>query len=83
MQKEKRWWKNFSTFQIVAFILTILFVIGTIITIGILVNLKNKIDDTKDKNDQLEDVLKDKDKNQSAGAQNWQTLYEKQITDLI
>ena len=83
MQKEKKWWKNFSTFQIVAFILTILLVIGVIITIGILVNLKSKIDDTKDQNDQLENVLKDKDKNQSAGAQSWQALYEKQITDLI
>ena len=83
MQKEKKWWKNFSTFQIVAFILTVLFVIGTIITIAILVNLKSKIDDTKDKNDQLENVLDGKDKNQNADAQSWQALYEKQITDLI
>ncbi len=81
MQKEKKWWKNFSTFQIVAFILTILFVIGTIVTIAILINLKNKIDDTKDKNDQLENIMKDK--NQDTDAQSWMALYEKQITDFI
>ena len=81
MQEEKKWWKKFSAYQIVAFVLTILFVIGIIITIGVLVNLKNKTDAAKEKNKELEDIIKDKDKNQDATTESWQSLYERQIID--
>jgi len=81
MQEEKKWWKRFSTFQIVAFILTILFVIGTIITIAILVNLKNKIDDTKEKNDHIEEIANDKD-NTNTSSISWQKQFEKEIINL-
>lgn len=81
MQEEKKWWKNFSAYQIVAFILTILFVIGIIVTIAIMVNLKNKTDDAKKKNDELEDVMKGGDDTTTAATESWKALYERQIID--
>lgn len=78
MRKEKKWWKKFSAYQIVAFILTILFVVGIIITIGVLVGLKDKIDDTKKKNEELEESLQEETANSSSL---WQNIYEKEIID--
>lgn len=78
MQKEKKWWKKFSAYQIVAFVLTVLFIIGIIVTIGVLVGLKDKIDDTKKKNEELEDSLQEETASTSSF---WQKIYEKEIID--
>lgn len=74
MQEEKKWWKKFSAYQIVAFVLTILFVIGSIVTIAIIVSLKNKIDDRKKQNDEIEKVLPEQPESAS-----WQKIYENEI----
>lgn len=77
MHDEKKWWKKFNAYQIVTFILTILFVIGVIVTICLLVNLKQKTDDAKKKNDQIEDIL-----NKPEASSSWQHIYEKEIINL-
>ena len=81
MQEEKKWWKKFSVYQIVAFILTVLLVIGIIVTIAVLVNLKNKTNDLKEKNKEIEGVLGESEKS-STPMSAWQTLYEEQINNL-
>lgn len=73
--KEKRIWKKYSAFQIVAFILTVLLSIAIIVQIGIIINLKNKTQDTERRNEEIE---KSPTENQS-----WQICYLKSIENLI
>lgn len=62
MQEEKKWWKKFSAYQIVAFFLIILLFVAIIVTIGVMINIKSKTNDANKKNDQLEEVLDEGDK---------------------
>ena len=55
--KMKEKWKNLSTFQKVAIILTIILVIAIIIQIGVLVDYKEKIDQRRKENEQIEKIL--------------------------
>ena len=86
MQEEKKWWKKFSTFQIVSFVLIILFVIAIIVTIAIIVDLKNRTEDTKNKNDELDDILPDDEENQEEETpptteEGLKQIYMKKIID--
>jgi Na+-translocating ferredoxin:NAD+ oxidoreductase RnfG subunit len=56
MQKEKLW-KRFSVYQIVSFVLIVLLVLAICITIGVIVNLKSKIKNTQQKNEEIKELL--------------------------
>lgn len=54
---EKKWWKNYSVFQIVSIFLIALLVVAIIIELGIIISLKQKVDDANHKNEELEEML--------------------------
>lgn len=53
MEEKQKWWKKLSIFQITCIILIAILIIAIIVQIGIMINLKNKTDDTNDKNDDI------------------------------
>lgn len=53
MEEKQKWWKKLSIFQITCIILIAILIIAIIVQIGIIINLKNKTDDTSDKNDDI------------------------------
>ena len=56
-EKKEKWWKKFSTFQLVCIVLIVVLVIAIIVEICVIVNLKDKIQNTQDKNDEIESQL--------------------------
>lgn len=61
MEKEK---KKFSAFQIVSIILIAILIIAIIVQIGIMINLKHKINNTKEKNDEIsQSIILNTDRN--------------------
>ena len=59
--EEKKWWKNLNIFQITCIVLVAVLIIAIIVQIGIIINLKNKIDNTNDKNDEVVSQLPDEE----------------------
>lgn len=59
--EEKKWWKNLNIFQITCIVLVAVLIIAIIVQIGIIINLKNKIDNTNDKNDEIVSQLPDEE----------------------
>lgn len=53
MEEKQKWWKKLSVFQITCIVLIAILIIAIIVQIGIMINLKNKTDDTNDKNDDI------------------------------
>lgn len=45
--------QKFSIFQITSFVLVIILIVAVIVQIGVIINLKNKADNLKDKLDKL------------------------------
>ncbi len=82
MKEERKLWKKFSIYQIVSFVLIVLFVIGIIVTIPIMVSIKNKTDDAKKKNEEIEDVLDKNKPSESTSSTAWRAVYEKELIDL-
>ena len=62
-EKTTKWWKKLSTFQIVCIVLTIILFVAIIIQIGVIINLKNRTDDTKRKNEEIAQEAKIEDLN--------------------
>ncbi len=59
--EEKKWWKNLNIFQITCIVLVAVLIIAIIVQIGIIINLKNKIDNTNNKNDEVVSQLPDEE----------------------
>ena len=59
--EEKKWWKKLNIFQITCIALVAVLIIAIIVQIGIIINLKNKIDNTNDKNDEVVSQLPDEE----------------------
>ncbi len=53
MEEKQKWWKKLSVFQITCIVLIAILIIVIIVQIGIMINLKDKTDDTNDKNDDI------------------------------
>ncbi len=53
MEEKQKWWKKLSIFQITCIVLIAILIIVVIVQIGIMIDLKNKTDDTNDKNDDI------------------------------
>lgn len=53
MEEKQKWWKKLSIFQITCIILIAILIIAILVQIGIIINLKNKTDDTNDKNNDI------------------------------
>lgn len=75
MKERERLWKKYSIFQIVSVILIAILFVAIIVQVGIMIGLKNKIDDTKDKNDEITNPENDK----SLDVRPWMQTYENQI----
>lgn len=75
MKEREKLWKKYSIFQIVSVILIAILFVAIIVQVGIMIGLKNKIDDTKDKNDEITNPENDK----SLVVQPWMQTYENQI----
>ncbi len=56
-EKKEKWWKKFSTFQLVCMAIIVILLIAIIVEVCVIVNLKNKIQDTQDKNEEIESQL--------------------------
>ncbi len=57
MENEKTKWKELSIFQKTCIILTVVLIVAIIVQICVMIAIKNKTDDTKDKNDEIESQL--------------------------
>lgn len=75
MKGKEKLWKRYSIFQIVSVILIAILFVAIIVQVGIMIGLKNKIDDTKDKNDEITNPENDK----SLVVRPWMQTYENQI----
>lgn len=75
MKEREKLWKKYSIFQIVSVILIAILFVAIIVQVGIMIGLKNKIDDTKDKNDEITNPENDK----SLVVRPWMQTYENQI----
>lgn len=75
MKEKEKLWKKYSIFQIVSVILIAILFVAIIVQVGIMIGLKNKIDDTKDKNDEITNPENDK----SLVVRPWMQTYENQI----
>jgi len=56
MKEKKNEEKKFSIFQVVSIVLVIILSIAVVIQIGFIIHFKNKIENLKDKNEQLPNV---------------------------
>lgn len=74
---EKKWWKNYSAFQIVSVFLIALLVLAIIIELGIIISLKQKVDDANHKNEELEEML-----HKEENAVSWQQPFIISIENL-
>lgn len=57
----KKTWKNLNVFQIVSIILIVILFVAIIVQIGIMINLKEQIDNTNQKNDEIVSNLPETD----------------------
>lgn len=80
MEKEKKWWKNLNIFQITCIVLVAILITAIIVQIGIIINLKHKIDDTNDKNDEIVSQLPEEEQ---PTEQNYLSNYIQNINKLI
>lgn len=71
-------WKNCSTFQKTCVIVTIILIVAIIVQIGIMIGLKQKIDSTKQKNEEIESTLPPDD-DASANAFGFDVLFDNQL----
>lgn len=60
-EEKVKWWKKFTALQLAMFVLTALLVIASIVTMGVIIDLKNKKDAAKERNEQLESQLPNTD----------------------
>ena len=70
------WLKKFSALQIAMFVLTAVLIIASIVTMGVIVDLKNKKDAAKERNDQLSSQLP---KDDETNGEFWQHSDDKFI----
>ena len=70
------WLKKFSALQIAMFVLTAVLIIASIVTMGVIVDLKNKKDAAKERNDQLSSQLPEDDE---TNGEFWQYSVDKFI----
>ena len=78
MSDKRSWWKNYSAFQIVSVILIAVLVVAIIVELGVIISLKQKIDDAKRKNEELEGMLPEQEV-----STNWQNSYLISIENLV
>ena len=71
MENEKTKWKELSTFQKTCIILTIILIVAIIVQICVMIAIKNKTDDTKNKNDDIESQLP----NETPTGESFETIY--------
>lgn len=78
MSDKRSWWKNYSAFQIVSVILIAVLVIAIIVELGVIISLKQKIDDVNRKNEELEGMLPEQEV-----STDWQNSYLISIENLV
>ncbi len=78
MSDKRSWWKNYSAFQIVSVILIAVLVIAIIVELGVIISLKQKIDDVNRKNEELEEMLPEQEV-----STDWQNSYLISIENLV
>jgi len=78
MSDKRSWWKNYSAFQIVSVILIAVLVVAIIVELGVIISLKQKIDDANRKNEELEGMLPEQEV-----STNWQNSYLISIENLV
>lgn len=77
MKEKKKLLQKYSLFQIIAFILTIILIVAIIVQIGVMIYLKIKTDELKDKNDEITSQI-----NQTAPTESWMIYFEEQIISI-
>lgn len=78
MSDKRSWWKNYSAFQIVSVILIAVLVVAIIVELGVIISLKQKIDDVNRKNEELEEMLPEQEV-----STDWQNSYLISIENLV
>ena len=64
-----KWLKNFSALQIAMFVLTAVLIVASIVTMGIIIDLKNKKEAAKERNDQLSSQMPESEETE---GESWQ-----------
>ncbi len=67
------WIKKFSALQIAMFVLTAVLIIASIVTMGVIIDLKHKKDAAKERNDQLSSQLPE---DEETNSEIWQDLVD-------
>ena len=64
-----KWLTNFSALQIAMFVLTAVLIVASIVTMGIIIDLKNKKEAAKERNDQLSSQMPESEETE---GESWQ-----------
>lgn len=59
MEEKEKWWKKLSIFQITSIVLIFILVVAIIVQVCVILNLKSKIDNLNNKNDDIVSQLPD------------------------
>lgn len=78
MEEKEKWWKKLSIFQITSIVLIFILVVAIIIQVCVILNLKSKIDNLNNKNDDIVSQLPD-EPNENEIMQNFlNSIYDHQ-----
>ncbi len=78
MENEKTKWKELSIFQKTCTILTVVLIVAIIVQICVMIAIKNKTDDTKNKNDEIESQLPES----PSSGESFEVLYTEVINKI-
>lgn len=78
MEEKEKWWKKLSIFQITSIVLIFILVVAIIVQVCVILNLKSKIDNLNNKNDDIVSQLPD-EPNENETMQNFlNSIYDHQ-----
>lgn len=78
MEEKEKWWKKLSIFQITSIVLIFILVVAIIVQVCVILNLKSKIDNLNNKNDDIVSQLPD-EPNENEIMQNFlNSIYDHQ-----
>lgn len=78
MEEKEKWWKKLSMFQITSIVLIFILVVAIIVQVCVILNLKSKIDNLNNKNDDIVSQLPD-EPNENEIMQNFlNSIYDHQ-----